>query len=714
MKGIFRRPLALTAGVFLLTLFLAVRYSAMGGALPALLICGGALLLAVGLVLAGIFSPSHRRRLRTVFFYTSAIALSLSLAFFTAWRIDPLHTARVLLPLEGETVKGILTVEEIDSQTDYSTALTVSLTTADGSQTNLRGRIHLPYSADLQKGDEISLTFVLRLLRTDGKLADSYDLSQGIFFEAEAIEDEYTLLSRHSDSTETWLDDLKLTLKRQFYPYLSYDDVGLACALLLGDKSTLSSDLQNQFQNLGISHTLAVSGLHLGILFCSLVWLFRKFGLPRWLHLPILLPLLLIYCIMVGSPSVLRAGTMLLFLFAAYYFGRLQDSVTSLFVAVSAICLLSPYSILDVGLLLSFFATWGILLIVPVCAEKLRAIPKFPRWVLSALTVTLSATLFTLPLTVFYFGNWAVLSFAANLLIVPIITILLYLLPILFVLSPIPILAYTPAKLIGLIMGWLGNIASNFGSDDRLLLPLNYPAIETAALLLLAITLLLCLFRKTRPLTLAALVIFLSFAGGYDHLHAKELLQSADVYPLTDGENDCLLLRYGTRVMLIDRSKGGYAFLEDAVAQGESDPLIRLDTILLTHYHYRQIASLTRLLDSGRIEYLILPSPTETDKNTAEVLMERAKANGCKVEIYSPEQSCIGYHGYEIRLEYYPDDALRSISIGIGDQQILYTEDLLESTAPMQIPAHFGNDIEGIDRAWNRLYEFAPLPDYDA
>ena len=49
-----------------------------------------------------------------------------------------------------------------------------------------------------------------------------------------------------------------------------------------------------------------------------------------------------------------------------------------------------------------------------------------------------------------------------------------------------------------------------------------------------------------------------------------------------------------------------------------------------------------------------------------------------------------------------------------GGESDGWVEDLLESTAPMQIPAHFGNDVEGIDRAWNQLYEFAPLPDHDA
>ncbi len=709
MKGILRRPLALLAGVFLFTLFLLVRNSALGGSIPALLIGASALLITISTLMAAIFCAVRRPRLRAILFYGSALFFTISLSFFTAWRIDPLHTSRVLLPYENEPVEGIVTVEKIDYQTEYSTALIGSLHTADGNVTNLQGRITLPYFADLHAGDEIKLAFVLRLLRPDGKLNDCYDLSQGLSFEADALESEYTLLSHDSNYPAYLYEKLRLTLRRQVYPYLSDEDIGLSSALLLGDKSSLSPSLQTQFRNLGISHTLAVSGLHLGILFCSLLWLFRKLSLPRFLHLPILFPLLFIYCTMVGSPSVLRAGGMLLFLFAAYPFGRLRDSVTSLFATVTAICLISPYSILDVGLLLSFLATWGILLIVPVFTEKLRPIPAIPRALLSALIVTLSATLFTMPFTVWYFGDWAVLSVFANLLLVPIITLLLYLLPILFLLSPIPILAYTPAVLIWSIAKVVRTIAGTLGNDDRLLLPLQYSAIEIAALLLIGIIAILCLLRKTRPLTLAGLIVFLSFSGVYNQFHAEQLMETASIHPVSDGKNDGLLLQAGTRVLLIDRSEGGYSFLADTIEKGESDPLIRVDAILLTHYHYRQISSLTRLLDSGRIEYLILPQPSQEHQDTARILTDRAEARGCKVEMYSMDLSCIGYHDYEIELDYYPDDALRSITVRLGEHTLLYTEDIDESDSPYQLPAHYRNDHDQIDPTWNQIYSFKPL-----
>lgn len=706
MKGILKRPLALACGAFLLTLFLFVRTNSTGGSLPVLLMGGAAFFLAIVACVAGLLSSVYFPRLRASLFYLSALILAIAIALITAWRIDPHGTAHALSPYDGQTVSGLLTVEEVESQSQYSTSLIITLQQANQSPANLRGRMHLPYSASLQAGDEIELSFHLRLLQTDGTLRDCYALSQGITFEADSTDEPYLLLSSHQTDSSRYYEQLRLFVRRCLYPYLSDEEIGMASALLLGDKSSLSDELLLQFRNLGLSHTLAVSGLHLGILFCSLIWLFRKLGLPRFFHFPLLFPILFVYCAMVGSPSVLRAGGMLIFLFAAHPLGRMRDSVTSLFATVSILCILSPYSILDVGLLLSFFATWGILLIVPVFTEKLRRFPAIPRAILNALVVTLSATLFTMPFSVWYFEEWAILSPLANLLIVPIITLLLYLLPILCLLSPIPILAYTPAMAIRVIYQTVTALVSMAGSDHRLLLPLNLPVIEFIALVSMAIVILLCIFRKTRPLTLAVLIVFLTCAGAHNLFYARSIADTMTVHPISDGKNDCLLLQSGKTVLLIDRSAGGYDFIADAIAQGEADPLVNVDSLMLTRYHYRQISSLTRLLNDRQIKHLILPYPAPADEATARTIINRAEAVGCQVEFYSMESPCIGYRGYEILIGYYPDDAFRSITVSHAQKQLIYCEDSLVS-ADYLLPAQYGKELPAIDPAWNQVYDFS-------
>lgn len=706
MKGILRRPLALCSGVFLLLLFILVRMNSMGGILPTALLSIMAFLLAAAALVSGLLFSLFHSRLRTPLFYLALLFLAISLALFAAWRVAPRHTAQSLLSFEEQTVDGILTVDKVESATSYSTSLICTLHSIEGKPIDLQGRLLLPYPAQLSAGDKISLSFIPRLLQTDGTLADCYNLSQGIYFDATGSNTAYTLLSNASENSANRLQRIGLSIRRALYPYLSDEEIGLSSALLLGDKSSLSDDLQSAFRNLGISHTLAVSGLHLGILFGSLLWVFRKLGVPRCLHMVLLLPLLFVYSAMVGSASVLRAGGMLLLVFTAYPLGRRQDSITSLFATVTVICLIFPYSILDIGLLLSFFATWGILLIVPTVHEKLRLLPAFPRSLFTALAVTLSAMLFTLPFTVWYFGEWAILSLAANLIAVPVITLLLYLIPLLLLLSPIPILAATPTLLIHGITYGLQAIAEFLGGNDQLLLPLDYPLIQGMAFILLIVIPLLCLFSKTRPLTLAVLVAFFSVSGGYCLYRSNTLLQENVIVPITDGGNDCLLVRDGTRTLLIDRSKGGFGFLSDAIERGETDRLIRVDAILLTEYHFRQISTLTRLLQQGHIEYLILPNPSEKDQNTAEILMERARTMGCHVELYSPDYPHIDYHGYEITIAYYPDNSFRSITLSLGSEQIIYSIDVDDAILPNYLPAQYGTNASSVPPSWNQQYTF--------
>ena len=708
MKGILRRPLALASALFLLLLFLALR-SGTYPALPVGIVLLLAALLSFGAVF--LFVPAVRRPLRRGLFLLAGLFLAASLAFLSAYRVTEYGLGKVAAPYDGTTAEAELTVTQVEYSTAYSTTLFCDLHSLDGQPAALSGRLRLPYAADLIAGDRIALHVDFSALRPDGaELADCYDFSQGILFEATGSEEEYRLLSHSDPFRGSRMEQFRTFLRRQFYPYLSMDETGLVAALLIGDRTYLSPDLSDAFRNLGISHTLAVSGLHLGILCGSLLWIFRRLRLPRVAQLPVLLPFLLFYMTLVGSPSVFRAGGMLLFTFFAYPMGRKRDPLTSLFATVAAICLLSPESVLDIGLLLSFFATFGILLIALPLAEKIRSLPALLQVPLTALTVTASATLFTLPFSVWYFGHFAILSPLANLILVPIITLLLYLAPLLLLLSPFPALSHAPALLIKGISAFLKIAGDFFGGSDHLLLPLNYPVIGTMAIVAIAVVIPLCLFKRTRPLTLAVMVLFLSLAGGYCTLHANALLSERTLLPITDGNNDCLILQVGTRRMIIDHSEGTYAFLAKAVERAELDPLLRVDTLLLTHYHYRQISTLTRLLEGGHLEYLILPQPCEKDENIARTLAERAMQSGCRVRWYSDEECMIGYHDAEIEVDFLSrdDHPLSTVTIRFGEEEFIYSADVTGDPSENALQGtHKRPAVTGDDGRWGKVIFFS-------
>ncbi len=670
MTGLFRRPLAICAALYLTLLFAALR-SGLTAGLP---LCIGLLLIALLVLGIGAYSPQSSRRQRGLF-WAVGLLLAASLAMGSAYRVDHFGLHHKIDPYDQAGGQGVITVRKVEYSGTYSAALIGDLESLDGTPLGITGRVNLPYPAPLSPGDRISLPLTLTVHTPYGNtLADCYDYSQGIFFTAEGSEEEsLQLLSRESIFPETQLDGLRTSLRRLYYPYLSYEDSSLLHALLTGDTDGLSTDLQDQFRNLGITHALSVSGLHLTVLCGSFLWILRKLRLPRSARFPLILPILAFYLLLVGTPSALRAGGMTLLMLAAYYFGRQNDSITSLFATVTLICLISPESVLDVGLMLSFFSTWGILTVaVPIC-RIMQSLNPVARWILTALCITGSATLFTLPFAVWYFGEWAILSPIANLILVPLLTLLLYLAPVLLILSPIPPLAALPALLIRHLSRAISMASAFLGGQDSLLLPLDYPAVKWMALLFLLLVPILCIPRKTRPLTLAAAILFLSLSGGYSLYHSYDLLPQRECLYHRQDQDSILTLRAGSRVMLVDHTDGTYGFLSQTAEDCQEDPSVSIDSLLLTGYRYRQISSLTRLIDRQKPAYLILPIPDEEDYDLAYCLAERASRMGCLLRWYSPEEPVVEYHDYRLIFSFGEDGEMSALSITQGGGGITYT-----------------------------------------
>lgn len=199
-------------------------------------------------------------------------------------------------------------------------------------------------------------------------------------------------------------------------------------ALLLGDRREIDRSTRDAFAQTGTSHVLAVSGLHVGIialaLFICVSWI-----RGRWFRFGLFTALLVAYVLLVGSPpSVLRAAVMALVFLFAYNTGRLARPVNTLGVSALVLLLIEPAWLFDVGFQLSFAAVAGILLLYAPLVEMLSA--RFPRGmgnfflgrIAQLLLLSFSAQLFTLPLTLYYFGYVSLASPLINLLVVPITT----------------------------------------------------------------------------------------------------------------------------------------------------------------------------------------------------------------------------------------------------------------------------------------------------
>ena len=244
-------------------------------------------------------------------------------------------------------------------------------------------------------------------------------------------------------------------LKRYRELAISNEAYGVVAAMTLGDKSSLTAELRESFSVSGASHVLALSGLHLGILYALLVMF-----LGRRRHNILMLAFIIIavwgYTAMVGMPlSLLRSAFMLTLFTFAQMLQRNNVSLNYLAFAALVLLLASPWSLWDVGFQMSFLAVLGILLFndrlrVFVSHKYLETHPLV-NWCFSMIVVSLSAQLMVAPLVAYYFGRFSCYFLLSNFIAIPLATVLIYLSVVMYALFFVPFLQ----GLVAIAVGWI-------------------------------------------------------------------------------------------------------------------------------------------------------------------------------------------------------------------------------------------------------------------
>ncbi|MEA3496473.1 MAG: ComEC/Rec2 family competence protein, partial [Bacteroidota bacterium] len=208
------------------------------------------------------------------------------------------------------------------------------------------------------------------------------------------------------------------------------DESSIANALLVGYKAELSDDVRQSFAETGAMHVLAVSGLHVGIIF-MVFSLFLKFlkrdKFGRIVYFIIIVLILWFYAIITGlSPSVSRAATMFTFVLIGQSINRLSNIYASILTSLLFLLMINPFMITQVGFQLSYAAVIGIVFLQPkiysIFTPRFWLIDKI--WALFA--VSLAAQIATFPLGFFYFNQFPVYFFVSNLIVIPAAMIIIY------------------------------------------------------------------------------------------------------------------------------------------------------------------------------------------------------------------------------------------------------------------------------------------------
>ena len=244
------------------------------------------------------------------------------------------------------------------------------------------------------------------------------------------------------------------------------DAYAVVAAMALGDKSALTQELKDVYSVTGASHILALSGLHLGIIYTLLsLFVFSR----RWQMLSQIIIMLSIwgFVFLVGlSTSVMRSAVMLS-VYALLSLGhRDRMSVNTLAFTAIVMLMVSPMSLFDVGFQMSYMAVFSILLFVPLMegifpAEYLMS-HRVVRWLWGMVTVSLSAQIGTAPLIAYYFGRFSCYFLPTNFIVIPAAMLILYLSLVVLL---VPSLAFVLFDIVAMLNGLLTKMASIPGAS---------------------------------------------------------------------------------------------------------------------------------------------------------------------------------------------------------------------------------------------------------
>ena len=244
------------------------------------------------------------------------------------------------------------------------------------------------------------------------------------------------------------------------------DAYAVVAAMALGDKSALTQELKDVYSVTGASHILALSGLHLGIIYTLLsLFVFSR----RWQMLSQIIIMLSIwgFVFLVGlSTSVMRSAVMLS-VYALLSLGhRDRMSVNTLAFTAIVMLMVSPMSLFDVGFQMSYMAVFSILLFVPLMegifpAEYLMS-HRVVRWLWGMVTVSLSAQIGTAPLITYYFGRFSCYFLPTNFIVIPAAMLILYLSLVVLL---VPSLAFVLFDIVAMLNGLLTKMASIPGAS---------------------------------------------------------------------------------------------------------------------------------------------------------------------------------------------------------------------------------------------------------
>ncbi len=535
----------------------------------------------------------------------------------------------------GDTCEVNAVVTERKSSDSFYSVLGIKVYEINGERVNIKALLECDYECDLQPGYEIDAVLI------GDKISALYGSGSAISF----LSDGYRMLfiddpsEVNADGTlKTNINVIDTEVKglaiyaRQLNELLSarlMSSLGntsgrLASALLLGNKDKIPDAVQRDFKRSGISHILALSGMHLSILLGIFGFLLGKLGVGRTPKIIILCAIAPAYLVLTGcSVSAARAFIMVTVTYITSLIGGRSDTLTNLFLAGAVILMVSPFAVCDAAYWLSLFATLGIVVGSDIFSQWIGRMSRSAQkrkwlrgviYITSALITGICANIAVTFFMWLYFGELSLLSPIITIAVTPMVYALIIISLVCFTIGSVP----TVGKLLSLaasaISDMLIKLTHTVSSWDHATISLSYRFVSfiVIAMTLALVVMLIVRINKKILLSIPVLAPCLLFCvalliNNFDTTVSATYIQRNSmgemlVFSSTDGAVVC------------DISDGSYSHLNLAADTiGKSGNTVT-DVIILTHYHKKHVTSLGRYMNNYIVKQIWLPIPLTTDE----------------------------------------------------------------------------------------------------
>lgn len=386
------------------------------------------LIITVFLLLLSLVIKPLRKKRESVCILLSFVISAVSFMLVTELSYKP---AQAFKDTKCEITATVTDIPTISSGGNFSYPIKTKF--INGEKRKIRMRLYTPYDISAEPYDEIEFSSYPFIPGENNESVLGYFKGKRIYIAAYT---RYDVKVHESEKKPlfAFFSLRKAESEKNIRKNLRGDYAEFAISILFGDKTYLSDEIKDNFRLAGLSHIMAISGLHMSVWIMGLYFLMKKLGFDdKTCGGVSIFASFCLVCFSAFSVSVIRAALMLGVYLSAPFFKRKSDSLNSLGFAAFIICIINPFAVCDVSFLLSFFAALGIIVFsdcFPFIFKKSKSknvLVRIFRYILSAAAVCVSATVFTAPVIIKYFsslGPWAVLGNVAVSFAVPLCLLL--------------------------------------------------------------------------------------------------------------------------------------------------------------------------------------------------------------------------------------------------------------------------------------------------